>query len=274
MKKNMETPQAAISRQIRLAVAGFGLNFKSYSPGIISILEKRYGRFSCPGHSGYEMELVEDRGSQNPFKPAVSFDGRTLKIKRGDFDAVIDTRARTGVVKVSPTEQCLDAFLRSLLSFLLIRSGGFMLHSAGLVKGGKAYLFPGISGAGKSTLSKLAAGSGGGGVISDEINILRLEKGRWRAFGSPFWGEMRADGRPGSWTLGGIYLLKKSAANGISICAQAQSYKTLLRCLVNFSKDAKTAALVMANTARLVSASPAGQLKFSKENADFLRLIG
>jgi len=259
--------------RIGLKIAGFGFNFKSYSAGIISILEKRYGRFGVPGESGYDLEIVEARGSQTPFKPAVSFDGRTLELKRGDFEAVIDTRSRSGLVRVSPTEQCLDAFLRSLISFMLIRSGGFMLHSAGLVRNGKAYLFPGISGAGKSTLSKLAAGSGGGGVISDEINIVRLEQGRWRVYGSPFWGEMRADGRPGSWTLGGIYLLKKSAVNGISPCADAESYRTLLRCLVNFSSDAETAALALANTARLVSVYPAGRLEFSKETADFLRLI-
>lgn len=260
--------------RIGLEIAGFGFNIKSASAGIISILEKRYGRFGRPVGSGYDLEIVEVRGSQTPFKPAVSFDGRMLRIKRGDFEAAIDTRSRSGLVKVAPTEQCLDAFLRSLISFLLIRSGGFMLHSAGLVKNGKAYIFPGKSGAGKSTLSKLASGSGGGGVISDEINILRLEQGRWRAFGSPFWGEMRADGRPGSWTLGGIYLLKKSAANRISVCGEADAYRTLLRCLVNFSVDAETAALVLANTARLVSAAAPGRLEFSKENADYLKFIG
>jgi hypothetical protein len=259
-------------RRLRLEIAGFGLNFESDSAGIISILNTRYGRFGCPGRSGYDLKITEASGSQNPFKPAVLFDGRTLRLKRGDFEAAIDTRTRTGVVKVVPTEQCLDAFLRSFISFLLIRSGGFMLHAAGLVKNGKAYLFPGISGAGKSTLSKLAETSAGG-VISDEINLIRLEKNRWRAFGSPFWGEMRADGRQGSWTLGGIYLLKKSSVNRISPCSEAEAYRTLLRCLINFSKDPETAGIVMANTARLAADAPPGRLEFSRENADFLTVI-
>jgi hypothetical protein len=202
----------------------------------------------------------------------VVFSGRSLEIKRGDFEAVLDTGTWTGTLKAEPNEQCLDAFLRSFISFLLIRSGGFMLHSAGLVKNGKAYLFLGKSGAGKSTLSKLAAAAGTE-VISDEINLLRFEKGRFRAYGSPFWGEMRADGRPGSWPLGGIYLLKKAKTNGSSPCSPGEALKLLLRCLVNFDKTPGTAERVMKNSSRLLAKTGFSALEFSKANSGFLGLI-
>lgn len=255
-----------------LGIAGLRLQFKSDRAGIISVLKGRCPGFASAAGAVHKFEVFEARGRQNPFKPSVVFDGRALKLKRGDFEAALDLRTGTGTLKAAPNEQCLDAFLRSLISSLLIRSGGFMLHSAGLVKKGKAYLFLGKSGAGKSTLSKLAAAAGTE-VISDEINLLRFEKGRFRAYGSPFWGEMRSDGRQANWPLGGLFLLKKAKANRVSEVTGGESFKLLLRCLVNFDKSPGTAESVLKNASRLLVKGKFSRLEFSKDDASFLDII-
>lgn len=258
--------------RIGLGIAAFGLEFKSDFPGIISVLRGRYGKFRAPAGRGTKFSVSAFPGRQSPFRPAVREAGGRLELARGDFRAVLDLRSGEGELESAPREQTLDAFLRSLLSALLLRSGGLMLHSAGLVKNGKAYLFPGRSGAGKSTLSKLAAGAGVE-VLSDEINLLRRENGRYYAYGSPFWGEMRADGRPGRWPLGGIFLLGKSRLNAVHPCGSGAAMAALLRCLLNFEKGQAVSGRVMANAAGLLGAVPAGRLEFSKRNADFLELI-
>jgi len=212
------------------------------------------------------------RGRQAPFKPVVKLAGPLLTLARGDFGCELDLETGRGELYAAANEQCFDAFLRSLLSFLLIRSGGLMLHSAGLVKNGKAYLFLGKSGAGKSTLSKLAAAAGSE-VISDEINLLRPEKGRFMVYGSPFWGEMRADGRPGRWPLGGIFILKKARVNAVSSCGGAEALKLSLRCLLNFEKGPAVSGLVLGNAARLLAGAKFSRLEFSKNGAEFLELI-
>jgi len=255
-----------------LEVAGYRLNFKSDSEGIISVLGCRYARFRGRGEGGYVFEAGQAKGSQSPFKPAVSLKGSGLKLERGDFAASLDLGSGRGTLAAAANEQCLDAFLRSLLSFLLIRDGGFMLHSAGLVKKGKAYLFLGKSGAGKSTLSKLAA-EAGAEVISDEINLVRPVKGRYRVYGSPFWGEMRADGRPGSWPLGGIFLLKKAKAVRLTPCPGSEALKLLLRCLVTFDRSPGAGTAVLANAARLLAKAKFSRLEFAKESADFLGFL-
>ncbi|MBI4803082.1 MAG: hypothetical protein HY796_11215 [Elusimicrobia bacterium] len=270
-----------------LELAGFRLNFKSDQGGIISVLRGRYGRFVSAGGAAYRFEVFEASGGQNPFKPAISLGKRFLKLKRGDFEAVLDMLTGAGTLKAAANERCLDAFLRSFISFLLIRSGGFMLHSAGLVKNGKAHLFLGKSGAGKSTLCGLATGRPaqvtghksqvanrppGCSVISDELNLIRFEKGRFRVYGSPFWGEMRADGRPGAWPLGGVFLLKKAETNRLSPCSKAEALKWLLRCLVNFSRSPEDAALIMKNSARLLAGAGFSRLEFTKKDAGFLNL--
>ncbi|MEK7720792.1 MAG: hypothetical protein AAB359_00215, partial [Elusimicrobiota bacterium] len=125
MKKTAVFPEAkkkataAFSGVGRLEIAGFGLGFESDQRGIISILKGRYGRFVSGAGAGCRFNVFAAPGRQNPFKPAVLFDGRTLELKRGDFEAVLNMRTGTGTLKAAPNEQCLDAFLRSLISFLL-----------------------------------------------------------------------------------------------------------------------------------------------------------
>lgn len=263
---------AAFSGRVGLGIAGFGIGFKSDQPGIITILKRRYGKFGAGKNTGFNLEVSRAGRRQNPFKPVIVLAGSKLGIERGDFKAGLDLDTGAGFLSAAANEQCLDAFLRSLISFLLMRESGFMLHSAGIIKNGKAHLFLGKSGAGKSTLSKLAAAAGGE-VISDEINLLRFEKGRFRAYGSPFWGEMRADGRPGSWPLGGIHLLGKARENRLSACSGAEALKMLLRCLVNFDKSPKAAELALENASRLLAKAKFGRLEFSKADGSFLDLI-
>jgi len=254
-----------------LKVAGQALNFESYQPGIISVLRRRYGAFTGKAAGGYRFSLTAAPGSQSPFRPAVAASGDRLEIGRGDFRAVIGP-GRKAELTAAPSEQTLDAFLRSFLSFLLLRAGGFMLHSAGLVKNDRAYLFLGKSGAGKSTLSKLAAAAGLE-VISDEINLVRPGSNGFRAYGSPFWGEMRADGRPGSWPLGGVFLLKKARRNRVSGCKPVEALRLLLRCAVNFDRAPASAALALENGAALLAGAAFRRLEFSKADGSFLELI-
>lgn len=268
----MAVRPVAAPAALALAIGGFGLRFKSDSAGIISVFRGRYGRFAARAPKGMRFEVLEAPGKQSPFRPAVLFKDNRLELKRGDFSAALDLRSGTGELSAAPYEQCLDAFLRSLLSSLLPRQGGFMLHSAGIVKGGRAYLFLGRSGAGKSTLAKLAAGAGLE-VISDEINLLRPQGRGYRVYGSPFWGEMRCEGRPGSWPLGGICLLGKARVNSAAACGGSEALRSLLRCQLNFEKGPGTAGLLLGNAARLLGGAKFGRLKFSKNDASFLDLI-
>jgi hypothetical protein len=249
-----------------------GADTKSDSTDIISVLSRRYAAFSASGRGGLVFNTVPVTGRQSPFRPEVSVSGRRLGLSRGDFRALLDLKTGRGELRAAANEQSLDAFLRTLLSSLLARSGGFMLHSAGIVKDGKAYVFPGRSGAGKSTLSKLAAAAGAE-VISDEINLLKFENGRFMVYGSPFWGEMRSEGRQGRWPLGGIFLLRKGAVNRVSGCPLPEAVRLLLRCAVNFDKSHAAAAVIMANAARLAAKAHFDRLEFSKKDASFLELI-
>lgn len=233
---------------------------------------KRYRNFLRRRKPDFLFKAGFGPGRQTPYRPEVSAEGREVRLKRGDFDCVYDASAAAGRLICRASPQSFDSFLRAFFSRELLRAGGMMLHSAGLVKKGKAYIFLGRSGAGKSTLSRLAAAAGAG-VISDEMNLLRPLNGRWLAYGSPFWGEMRTAGAQGGWPLGGVFALKKAGANGLAECPKAEGLRLLLRCLVNFSRDPEDAARALGNSARLLTLARFSALEFTKKNGGFLNLV-
>lgn len=107
-------------------------------------------------------------------------------------------------------EFVLDSLIRILLTKLLLPCNGFLLHAATVVHGGEAYVFMGRSGAGKSTVASL---SPPGSALTDEISLLRRDEGRWRAYGTPFWGEFRAEGQNHSVPVGAVYSLVQARQN-------------------------------------------------------------
>ncbi|MFA6434354.1 MAG: hypothetical protein WCW52_06630 [Elusimicrobiales bacterium] len=192
-------------------------------------------------------------------------------MKRGDFDCALNLKTGLGTLKAAPRLQTFDSFLRSFYSWLLPREGGLLLHSASFEKDGRAVVFPGVSGAGKSTLSKLAAGKHF--LLSDELVPVRKAGGRFYAYGSPFWGEMRCGGENRRLPLGGIYKLSKSAVNSVGKLGPGAALELLLRCAVNFSKDESTAGLLLGAASGLAVNKIGGELKFSKKGPAFLKLL-
>gem|GEM_PF-1291482 len=276
---------------IRIEIAGIRAEFHCRGDALDE-LGVRYAHFTFTGHSNYVCRFSSAGKRGVPVSPVVEGHADSTRFRRWDFDCLIDRRAKLGRLRIYPGIQSFDSFLRTFYSWLLLREGGMILHSAGIVKAGRAYLFLGKSGAGKSTLAKLAADRAGNAisgvltpprlhasrlpvcsVISDELNLVRYEKGRFMAYGSPFWGEMRNEGRQGRWPLAGVFILKKSVINMVSDLPRGAAMGVLLRCLMNFSREPETARLALAASVRLMSTIPFRRLEFSKENADSLKLI-
>lgn len=102
----------------------------------------------------------------------------------------------------------IENFYRIFTAYHALEQGGILLHSAGVVHGGQAYVFVGHSGAGKSTLVGNALRQGYD-ILSDDLNlVLAGEAPAVRRV--PFAGTYgRAPAGNESWPLGGIIRLKK-----------------------------------------------------------------
>lgn len=71
----------------------------------------------------------------------------------------------------------------------LLRFKGMLLHSSCIVIDNAAYLISGPCGVGKSTHTKLLNNYYGGEIINDDKPALRLSKGQWIAYGTPWSGK-------------------------------------------------------------------------------------
>ncbi|MCU0788543.1 MAG: hypothetical protein MUC91_10205, partial [Verrucomicrobia bacterium] len=108
------------------------------------------------------------------------------------LEAAEPAAARLCVVREEelPQPVVLENFLRILLAHRVLGFGGMLLHSAGLVVGGRALLFVGRSNAGKTTLSR-KADAAGARVLSDDINLVLPAADGYAVHSVPFTGEFR-----------------------------------------------------------------------------------
>ena len=141
-----------------------------------------------------------------------------------------------------------------------------LVHSAGVIAGGRAYLFVGASEAGKTTIAGLADGRP---VLNDEMNLVEFGPGGAEVVGTPFNGFFRTK-QPGRAPLGGILLLEKGPAHGLSPVGPGEATATVAAQvappvpLEAVADDATTAAMLDI-AARLVHQAPVRRLAFARD---------
>jgi len=136
-----------------------------------------------------------------------------------------------------------ENFLRVLVAYRLLELGGTVLHSAGVVRDGAAFLFLGRSGAGKTTAARLSLARGAE-VLSDDLNALAIGGAWGGASGGarsgagvvvvlklPFTGDLgeRRALRPPV-PLGGLLRLAQDSADALAPLSRAETLACLLAC--------------------------------------------
>ncbi len=158
-----------------------------------------------------------------------------------------------------------ENYFRMLVAYRLLSLGGVMLHSAGIVSGGKARLFPGHSGAGKSTLSE-QAGRHGLLVLSDDLNVLLPEKKRIQVEKVPFTGTFaqQPDSRY-SFPLGGIFKLVQGGTNHLDELGPGAALSLMLSCSPFVNEDPFRFDQLAANLSRILKQTTTGRLTFNRD---------
>jgi hypothetical protein len=142
--------------------------------------------------------------------------------------------SRDGVLKLARPDDlkfsllCMENYLRWVVADLALQHGGFVLHSSGLVRDGKAHVFFGPSGAGKSTVATLSPGCA---LLSDDLVLLLRTDGRWLAATTPFWGTLPQEAKSaGLYPLAGLYRLVQSSEVRLESLPLAVAGGMLLAC--------------------------------------------
>lgn len=187
-----------------VTVGGLTVALSGFSPSQAATLAARYGAFASQSRSASSFRLrvvraqregfLQCAGGHELYRVKIAWEGSTLIATSYEWAGWFDREAGAGGLALGePAETDSRAFDRSLENFLrvvfahtMVPRGGFLLHGAGLVVGGKAFLFFGPSGSGKTTVTSLTPEAL---VLSDDLTLLMNgDDGVVRACSVPFRG--------------------------------------------------------------------------------------
>lgn len=123
----------------------------------------------------------------------------------------------------------LGDMLRFLSSRILLKSGGFLLHSCAVVIGSGAYIFAGPSGAGKTTIAGLFTGHKDGVLLSDETTAVTRNGSGYYGWATPFFGDFGGAGANNKAVLKAVFFLRQSRRFGLKKLGPARSASGLLQ---------------------------------------------
>jgi hypothetical protein len=234
--------------RIGIHIGGIAIDVRTSDLEFQDMLRARYGAF-VGGAATAEFELAVELCQPESSDPDEDVkvwcrDGLWF-MRRGDFRAEWNPAEGRGWVRQTANPYSIDAVLRILHSLILARQGGFLLHAAGAIRNRKAFLFSGISGAGKTTISRLAPADVT--LLTDEISYVRREPAVYRAYGTPFAGELAKIGENVSAPLEAVYFLVQGPENRIEPVDPADAVGMLLRNILFFAHEPELVRTVFRN---------------------------
>jgi hypothetical protein len=254
------------SKQVAcVEIGGIPISLSTTDRIFHELLLARYEDFlsDTPSEFALDFEILEPRPASDD-DVRVRRDGEEWLMERGDFSARWDPRTGKGLVRQNANPYSLDSVLRILHSLILARRGGFLLHAASAICDGRAFLFSGVSGAGKTTMTRIATPDVT--LLTDEISYVRPDAdagpGSYRAFGTPFAGELAKAGENTSAPIGALFFLEKGPENCIEDVPSAEAVRRLMRNILFFAEDPRLVEELLATACAFVAALPIRRLTF------------
>ncbi len=171
-------------------------------------------------------------------------------------------------------DRSVENFLRVVYAHLAIPANGFLLHSAGLVRSGRAFLFFGPSGAGKTTVTTLSPGAK---VLSDDLTMVMRGSGdqgdQYVACSVPFRGLLAP--RPESaatYPLAGFFRLVQDSTDSLEPLDGAAAVGEVVGSLPFVMDRPEMAGPAIDTVSAAASQVPVFRLRFRKEST-FWRVI-
>jgi hypothetical protein len=259
---------------VRFHLAGLPVAVRAADGGALADLWPRYRDFptTAPPALTIDVERVaafadRPRGPEYPaFRRTALADGR-LHVERFDAEGEITTGdlPLAARFRVGPSLNSLEACIRIAASLALPRTGALILHASSVEHAGAAHVFTGPSGAGKSTISSMLADAFAScRKLTDELTILRRTPTGWRVFVPPFLSPADlpfGDEAP----LAALHVLEQAPVHERVPLTAASALPDLLKQVLVYVGEPRTAALVLELAAALIAAVPLDRLRFRKD---------
>jgi hypothetical protein len=253
------------SQSVAVEIGAIPILLQPSDPEFCELLETRYAGFVNPrSEPAYRFDIHLDPSGQPSDEDARVFrQGPLWSFQRGDFRASWDARAGRGWIRQCPNPYSIDTVLRITHSLVLAEEGGFLVHAASALRGGSAHLFAGVSGAGKTTMARLAPSDAV--VLTDEISYVRRIGSGYRAYGTPFAGELARSGTNTSAPVDALYLLEQGPENRIEPLVRKDAARALMRHILFFAHEEEMVARVFDSVLEFVSRVEVSRLVFTPD---------
>ena len=167
---------------------------------------------------------------------------------------------------VSYSIVALENYLRWTVADFALDRDGFVLHSAGLVLNGKAYLFFGHSGAGKSTVTAISVEGLDALALSDDLVLLTRDGVQFVASTTPFQGTMPQKVKErGVYPLAAIFHLKQASEVSVTSLSPALAVGMVLSCCPFVANAARRTTRLIPLVEDLCRRVPVKELLFRKD---------
>jgi len=159
----------------------------------------------------------------------------------------------------------IENYLRVMVAHRLLLRDGILLHSAGAVIDGSAFLFIGASGAGKSTLARKALDAGAP-VLSDDLNAVVNLTVKPAVAQLPFTGELRDQATfGGTVPLRGVFVLKQGSSVDCEPLSRGEATAAILATSPFVNRGVENLDTLVASAVTLTSGAPVGRLTSAKD---------
>ena len=261
------------NNDIPLTVADLSVLLSGENDRLMEQIFLRYRLYSVPGKDPHHVELNIVNGYSGTNAEQITIKDTNLTITHRTYEGIIDFKRNASTLKANNKHPLADLeyFLRLVYAYLGFRAGGFLIHSAGIRKEGRSYLFFGPSGSGKSTVTTLSVQDQ---VLNDDLVMLLPGKGHWNAFSTPFWNQGRGiDSQPSEAPLAGMYRLVKDRRNFLEPASAGEALADLMACIPVLSRSAAFSAGLIQRCSALLNQVPVYRLHFVPDNS-FWDVIG
>ena len=251
------------SYQITVEIGGMPILLHTEDDSFRQLLARRYAGFvdsAAPARFEFDIELTTPSRKAPDEDVRVDRHGGTWRLRRGDFRAQWNPGAGRGRIRQTANPYSIDSVLRIVHTLILAQEGGFLLHSAGAIRNGRAFLFSGVSGAGKTTISRLAPPDVT--LLTDEVSYVRRVDGEYHACGTPFAGELARAGENCSAPIASLFFLKQGPENKIEAISKPEAIRRLMRNILFFADDAELVKKVFQSACEFVDRVPVQRLTF------------
>ncbi len=270
--------------EIRITTGGLSAQLRGLSSRQKAELAARYGIFARDRGAAHraDLEVAFNRSPREAFLrvrrsvPAETYrllareDGDLLVAWSYEWAASWDRAAGRATVAAASDERVVfdrivENFLRVAFAHLAIERGALLLHGAGVVREGRAWIFFGPSGSGKTTVTTL---SGGAHVLSDDLVMIvpsATPGARYAACSVPFRGLLT----PGAtidrnFPLAGLFRLVQDSEDRIEGLDTPRAVGELVQSLPFVTDCPGTIPAVLEVASAVAGSVPVSRLHFTK----------